>query len=113
MGLILNGSPKTWGAVLIATFLLLLTGIIGAGSMPKNAREIEVTGRLYIMGNEPFTQVAIQTDDNKIYALIGRYETELRALQGKVLAVRGHLAGKTPRGAEAIEVESYKIQESR
>ena len=42
-----------------AALLLVLLGIIEAGSMKGREEEIQVTERIYLMGNEPFTQVAI------------------------------------------------------
>jgi hypothetical protein len=95
------------------SLLLILFGIIGAGSMKGGEEEIQVTGRVYVMGNEPFTQVAIQLDSGKIYALIGEYDKPLRNLQGKRLSVFGKLSGKTPRGAEAIEVKSFQVLETK
>lgn len=97
----------------MVTLLLALFGIIGAGSMKGGKEDIQVTGRIYVMGNEPFTQVAIQLEDGKVYALIGEYDKELRALQGKRLAVKGKLNGKTPRGAETIEVKSFQVLETK
>jgi len=96
-----------------AASLLVLLGIIGAGSMKGGGEEIQVTGRIYVMGNEPFTQVAIQLDDGKIYALIGEYDKQLRSLQGKRLSVVGKLGGKTPRGVEAFEVKSFQVLETK
>jgi hypothetical protein len=96
-----------------ATSLLILLGIIGAGSMKVEKEEMQVTGRVYVMGNEPFTQVAIQLDDGRIYALTGGYDKELRGLQGKRVTVNGKLSGKTPRGAEAIEVKSLQVLETK
>ena len=101
------------GALVVGAFFLALLGTIGAGSMKAGREEIEVTGRIYVMGNEPFTQVAIQLDDGKIYALSGGYDKELRSLQGKRVAVNGKLSGKTPRGAEAIEVKSFQVLETK
>ena len=75
--------------------------------------EIQVAGRIYVMGNEPFTQVGIEGDDGKVFALTGEQEKELRRLQGKRLTVRGKLGGKTPRGVEAIEVKSFKVVEPK
>ena len=81
--------------------------------MKGGEEEVQVTGRIYVMGNEPFTQVAIQLDDGKVYALTGEYDKDLRALQGKRLAIKGKLSGKTPRGAEAIEVKSFQALEPK
>jgi len=97
----------------VAALLLVLFGIVGAGSMKAEKEEIQVTGRIYVMGNEPFTQVAIQLDDGKIYALTGEYDKRLRSLQGKRLSVVGKPGGKTPRGAEAIEVKSFQLMETK
>ena len=93
--------------------LLVLLGIIGAGSMKGGEEEIQVTGRIYVMGNEPFTQVALQLDDGKVYALNGGYDKDLRALQGRSLTIKGKLSGETPRGAEAIEVKSFQVLETK
>jgi hypothetical protein len=101
------------GILLLGALLLVLLGTLGAGSLKMKKDEIEVAGRIYVMGNEPFTQVAIQLDDGKIYALTGEYDKELRTLQGKRLTVKGKLSGKTPRGAEAIEVKSFQLPEKK
>ncbi|MCX5910222.1 MAG: hypothetical protein NTY64_24375 [Deltaproteobacteria bacterium] len=71
--------------------------------------EVQLTGKIYIMGNEPFTQVALEQDDGQVYALIGEKEKELRALQGKRLTVTGVGRGKTARGVESIEVRTYQV----
>ena len=81
--------------------------------MKGEKEEIQVTGRIYVMGNEPFTEVAIQVDDGKVYALIGEYDKQLRSLQGKRLSVVGKPGGKTPRGAEAFEVKSFQVLETK
>jgi hypothetical protein len=98
---------------LLGALLLVLLGTLGAGSLKMEKDEIQVAGRIYVMGNEPFTQVAIQLDNGKVYALTGEYDKELRTLQGKRLTVKGKLSGKTPRGAEAIEVKSFQLSEKK
>ena len=104
-----------WVERFLATtaLLLALLGCIGAGSIKGVEEEIRATGRVYVMGNEPFTQVALQLDDGKIYALTGQYDKQLRSLQGKRLSVVGIAGGKTSRGAEAIEVKSFQILEPK
>jgi hypothetical protein len=97
----------------VVALLIGLFGTIGAGSMKVEKEEMQVTGRVYVMGNEPFTQVAIQLDDGRIYAMTGGYDKELRGLQGKRVTVNGKLSGKTPRGAEAIEVKSFQVLETK
>lgn len=76
-------------------------------------KDMEVTGRIFIMGNEPFTQVAIALADGQVFALKGSYEKELRRLQGRQVNIKGLLGGKTPQGVEEIEVKEFKILEPR
>lgn len=97
----------------LAVIALAFLAILGAGSMRMDKDEIEVVGRIYVMGNEPFTQVGIKLDDGKVYALIGEYDKELRSLQGKRVVINGRRSGKTPRGAEAIKVKSFQVLETK
>ena len=100
-------------SVAVTALLLVLFGIIGAGSMKGEKEEIQVSGRIYVMGNDPFSQAAIQLDDGKVYALTGEYNKQLLSLQGKRLSVVGKLGGETPRGVEAIEVKSFQVLETK
>jgi len=97
-----------WGSL-----FLLLVGTLGAGSMKVNREEIQVIGRVFVMGNEPLTQVAIELEEGKVFALTGEYDKELRGFQNKRLIVRGWLSGKAPRGVEAIEVRSFQVMEPK
>jgi len=97
------------GLFLIAGLLSIFVATLGAGSM----KEIQVTGKVYIMGNEPFTHVAIESDDGQVYALVGEQSKELRRLQGRRVTVVGKPSEEKPRGAKAIEVKSYKVLEER
>ncbi len=108
-----NEFSKFTRVFLFGALLLVLLGTLGAGSLKMKKDEVQVTGRIYVMANEPFTQVAIQLDDGKVYALTGGYDKELRSLQGKRVTVNGRLSGKTPRGAEAIEVKSFQVLEKK
>ena len=95
-------------------FLLVVVGGLGAGKhMPKEGNEIEVTGRIFIAGHEPFTQVALEQDNGAVLILVGEHEKALRGLQGKRLVVTGILGGKTDRGAQSVEVQSYRPAEDK
>lgn len=98
-------------------WLILLAFIsaanLGAGSMKKGSDEMEVIGKVYLMGNEPFTHVALKTDDGQVYALLGEHEKELRRLQGRRVKVVGKPSEERPRGAKAIEVKSFRVIEEK
>ncbi len=99
------------------TWFILLAFIgaatLGAGSMKKGSDEMEVIGKVYLMGNEPFTYVALKTDDGQVYALVGEHEKELRRLQGRRVKVVGKPSEEKPRGARAIEVKSFRVVEEK
>ena len=100
----------------IASFFLLsfiFVATLGAGSLKGGREEMEVTGKVYVMGNEPFTQVAIRTEDGQVYALVGNHDQELRRLQGRRVAITGQPSEERPRGAQAIEVNSFRVLEER
>ena len=96
---------------LLLSFILLAT--LGAGSLKGGKAEMEVTGKVYVMGNEPFTQVAIRSEDGQVYALVGEHDQELRRLQGRRVAITGKPSEEKPRGAQAIEVKSFRVLEDK
>jgi hypothetical protein len=102
-----------WRCLIPGMLLLVFLGTPGAGGMGMTKAEIEVTGRIYLMGNEPFTQVAVELDDGTVYALVGDRGKELRGLQGKRLIIRGRVSGKKAQGVEALQVQSYQIMEEQ
>ncbi len=91
-----------------ALLLFVILGTLGAGNM-KAGKQMEIVGKIYVMGNEPFTKVAIKLDDGQVYALLGEYDRELRKLQGKRVSVTGEPSEERPRGANAIVVRSFKV----
>ena len=94
-------------------FAFISTATLGAGSLKKGSEEMEVTGKVYVMGNEPFTHVAIRMDDGQVCALVGEQEKELRRLQGRRILATGRLSEEKPRGAKAIEVKSFRVLEEK
>ena len=93
----------------ITLLIIIFQGTLGAGSMKAGSEEVEIAGRVYVMGNEPFTQVALRLDDSQVYVLLGEHEKELRGLQGKRLSVVGTPSEDKPRGAKAVVVKSFKV----
>ena len=70
---------------------------------------LTVTGKIRLVGNEPFTHLVLTTDDGKDYLMQGDLVNELRALQYQRIEVSGE---KLPPGGEfeyRIEVKEYKI----
>jgi len=114
MGSDFPGNSCRFSAVTVMILLsFILSATLGAGSLKKGSHEMEITGKVYIMGNEPFTHAAIQTDDGQVYALVGDHEKELRRLQGRRVRVTGKPSEEKPRGAKAIEVKSFRVMEEK
>lgn len=104
-----HDSRVTW--FILMAFISAAT--LGAGSMKKGSDEMEVIGKVYLMGNEPFTHVALKMDDGQVYALLGEHDQELRRLQGRRVRVVGKPSEEKPRGAKAIEVKSFRVVEEK
>ncbi|MBI4495746.1 MAG: hypothetical protein HY697_02315 [Deltaproteobacteria bacterium] len=101
------------GKIIVSAVLLgTLFGVCGAGSM-KAEKEVNVEGRVYLMGHEPFTEVAIETPEGKVYALTGEPVREIRRLQGKRLRLTGRFAGESARKVKRIEVQSFEVLEGK
>jgi hypothetical protein len=106
-----RGNGKSiFGSFLI---ILVLLGTLGAGSLKKGSEDMEVTGKVYVMGNEPFTQVAIKTEDGQVYVVLGEQANELRRLQGRRILATGRPSEEKPRGARAIQVKSFRVLEEK
>jgi len=50
-----------------------------------------IEGRLYLVGNEPFTELAIETEAGEVYALRGHLVNELKNLQGQWMKLGGRI----------------------
>ena len=75
--------------MIIKTFIVLLTtisiSIIGCvGNCTTNNK---LSGTLYVAGNEPFTYLALKSDDDKFYKLEcdDTLKKELWSMQGKIV----------------------------
>ena len=110
----IKGNRRNGGTIFCSCLLIFVVlGTIGAGGLKKGSDEMEVTGKVYVMGNEPFTHVAIKMDDGQVYALVGEHEKELPRLQGRRILATGRPSEEKPRGTKAIEVKSFRVLEEK
>lgn len=70
---------------------------------------LTVTGKIRVVGNEPFTHLVITTDDGKDYLVQGDLEKELRTLQYQRVTVTGEKLPPEGEFTYRIEVKEYKI----
>jgi len=71
---------------------------------------IEKTGRIYVFGNEPFTNIGLEVEGEQTYCLVGPLENELiNNYQGKTSTVKGIIvSGFCSSGGKTIKVISVK-----
>jgi len=80
----------------------------------KGGQEIlTVTGKLRLVGNEPFTRLVITTEDGKDYLIQGEPEKELRAHQYQTVTVTGRSLPPEGEFKYRIEVTAYEIFDSK
>jgi hypothetical protein len=90
-------------------FTLFLSSCTVHAVDSKGAQEmLTVTGKIRLVGNEPFTHLVITTDDGKDYLVQGELENELRALQYQKITVRGKHLPPEGEFTYRIEVTEYK-----
>lgn len=70
---------------------------------------IELTGRIYSMGSEPFIQLGLETSDGEVYGIVGEKARELWRFRDKMVRLEGYSAGRTPRTEKSIEVIDYEL----
>jgi hypothetical protein len=63
-----------------------------------------MVGKIFVIGNEPFTKLAIQTSENLMFPLKceKKIETELQAIQGKIIKVKYDGTKPSPEGLMLI-----------
>lgn len=75
-------------------------------------RTITTEGRVYLTGSEPFPAVALETEEGRIYTLLGPITDSLKSLQNRIVRIKGIKKGKTPYTKESIEVLKFEILSS-
>lgn len=100
-----KNSTAPWIVIILA-----LISMQGFACAPRTSPDNGVTVKGYVtmIGNEPFTQLAIVTAENVTYELVGAKAEELAALQGSLVEVQGRAAGKGLYAEEKIEVITYR-----
>ena len=89
---------------------LIFLGLI-LSSYSKNNNKT-VRGFVHVYGNEPFTYIGIETDDNKQYAISADEEeiSKLWQAQGNKIEITGIITGKKSQGPERGMLQDGKIQ---
>jgi len=91
--------------IALIAFIALLSACIQDSGIQDTG--IEARGRIYVTGNEPFTQLAVETSEGS-YCLTGA--DELWDMQGQTLTIRGQLTDEFCRTSlgETIYVEEFE-----
>lgn len=95
--------------VLVVGIILTVGWRVYQKRMP---RVVELTGEITVVGNEPFTQVAIKMEDGSLYGIADDRVDELKKMQGEKVKVRGYLVKEsTPlfRTEKNINVINFEV----
>ncbi len=97
-------------AIAISCLMFLAVLVIGCSAARADGAPIETKGRIVVIGNEPFTSVAVEALDGTVYRLEAEAAVlqKLRLMQGKIIQIVGRL--RTEPQGPAVVVESYDIQ---
>jgi hypothetical protein len=80
-----------------------------ADSPGRSRASEELTGKLFVTGNEPWTSVTLVPPEGKGITLVGGLEGELARLAGASVGVRGVRHDGPP--VSALHVETYEVLE--
>ena len=91
--------------IALVVFIALMSACVQDSGIQDTG--IEVRGRIYVTGNEPFTQLALETPEGS-YCLTGA--DELQNMQGQTLTLRGQLSDAPCRTSlgKTIAVEEFE-----
>lgn len=95
---------------IITVVAILLCSIIFCSYSKNNNKTVR--GFVHVYGNEPFTYIGIETDDNKQYAISADDEeiAKLWQSQGNKIEITGIITGKKGQGPERGMLQDGKIQ---
>ncbi|MCU0411742.1 MAG: hypothetical protein MUF82_04330 [Bacteroidetes bacterium] len=98
---------RTWA---VTTILVLGIAFSSCSASRADGAPIDTKGRVVVIGNEPFTSVAVEALDGTVYRLEADAAVlqKLRSIQGKIIQVVGRL--RTEPQGPAVVVESYDVQ---
>jgi hypothetical protein len=94
----LNEQSALWFILAVALILFHINGCRSTKDAQQTAEDgqsdmqlIEITGRLFVSGNEPFTELSIERDDGSVVVISreSRLYRELHGYQGRVLRLKG------------------------
>lgn len=75
--------------------LAAITTLAACSTTYKEGQKVTITGRLRLVGNEPFTHVVVSTADKVDYYLPDEARGEYRTLIGSQVSVEGTFTEKT------------------
>jgi len=97
---------------LMCLTVLLSSCMVNAVDSEEGHGMLAVTGKIRLVGNEPFTHLVITTDGGKDYLIQGDLEKELRAFQYQTVIVTGEKLPPKGEFKYRIEVREYSIPDS-
>jgi hypothetical protein len=105
------------GGRLVLLFLIAALLACAAGPRSGNAdnlppgERVTLSGKVLLIGNEPFTMPAVETEDGTVYRIIGPGSKELKRMQLNYIEISG-LISKEGGAEETIRIndaQDFKV----
>lgn len=95
---------------ILIIFLIMICGLLFCSYSKNNNKTVR--GFIHVYGNDPFTYIGIETEDNKKYTISAEDEiiSELRKTQGSKIEITGIINSKKTDKSEPGTLEDGKIQ---
>ena len=90
-------------------FIFLPSCTVHAVDLKSDQDMLTVTGKLRLVGNEPFTHLVMTTDNGQDYLIEGEFEKELRSYQYHRVTVTGEELPPEGEFTYRIEVKKYRV----
>ncbi len=100
---------KIFLTILIMTSFVMLAGCTQY-AYGCHGESVTITGTIRLVGNEPFTELVIETDDKELYEIAGELKKELSQKQGVSVVITGKMVKPAGVSAKkAIDVQKYNV----
>lgn len=106
--------PETTQKIELSDYVVTL--VVSSTPLFREEKRITKTGRVYIFGNEPFSEVGLGVDGERTYCLIGSLRKKLWDIQSSVVTIEGYIVDGyfcQSEGKTIYVISYHKVQSER
>lgn len=99
--------------ILFLLLFLPLFSCFSANSTNPKGKSLEITGLLYVMGNEPFTHLAIRSEGGEVFVIDDSQKEQYFSYQNKMVKIRGRMLKKKIDLHQVIVIENLLLLDNK